>query len=34
MEAGRLVGDGTHKNLLDTCEEYQRIWKAQANMLG
>lgn len=34
MKDGRLVGDGTHKNLLDTCEEYQRIWKAQANMLG
>ena len=33
MKDGRLVGDGTHKNLLDTCEEYQRIWKAQANML-
>lgn len=28
MDGGRLVGAGRHDELLDTCDEYRRLWQA------
>lgn len=30
MKDGRIVGDGTHNELLNSSEEYERMWNAQA----
>lgn len=30
MKDGRIVGDGTHAELLNSSEEYRRMWNAQA----
>jgi ABC-type multidrug transport system fused ATPase/permease subunit len=30
LEAGRVVGLGTHAHLLDRCPTYRRLWEAQA----
>lgn len=30
MKDGRIVGDGTHTELLNSSEEYKRMWNAQA----
>lgn len=30
MQQGRLVGDGSHDDLMKHCKEYQRLWNAQA----
>lgn len=27
MEAGKIVGEGTHQELLETCQEYQELYK-------
>jgi len=29
LDQGRLVGDGTHEELLATCEVYQRLTETQ-----
>lgn len=31
MEAGRIVGRGTHEELMKTCREYREIYDSQMN---
>jgi subfamily B ATP-binding cassette protein MsbA len=34
LEEGRAVGVGTHRELLETCATYQRLWNAQSHGTG
>lgn len=34
MKAGKIVADGKHENLLKSSPEYERLWKAQSELLG
>ena len=31
LEKGRVAGEGTHKDLLETCQEYQEIYRIQCH---
>ena len=32
MEDGNMVGFDTHSRLLETCEEYKKLWHSQASV--